>query len=164
MTLSDRLKAVIVKDVKMSNGKTLEENLYSEANRLRDCIQNRLNLYLASNSPSVYRRSGGLKGSLKIDDILKIRIVGNSLEVDLFFDEGAVHQSGDGINGWNGNSDKVNTAYLLDYGYRVKKDVWFKNIENFGWRTGGKFVEKGIADFNAANSMGIKVTVNKNGY
>ena len=65
----------------------------------------------------------------------------------------------DGIIGWDGSDEKVNVAVLLNYGYRVKKDVWFKNIENFGYRTGAYFVEDGVADFNQSNPYGIKVTI-----
>lgn len=164
MSLADNLKNFDAKNLLMSNNRTLGDNLYNEAKRLYDCIQNRLEMYLAFNPSEMYKRTGGLEGSLTVDDFLNIRVVGNTLEIDLFFDEGAIHQSGDGINGWNGNGERVNTAFLLEYGYRVKKDVWFKNIENFGWRNGGKFVEKGIADFNATNPLGIKVIVKSNGY
>lgn len=164
MSFIDSLKNFDAKNLLMSNNRTLGDNLYNEAKRLYDCIQNSLEMYLAFNPPEMYKRTGGLEGSLTVDDFLNIRVVGNTLEVDLFFDEGAIHRSGDGINGWNGNDEKVNTAFLLEYGYRVKKDVWFKNIENFGWRNGARFVEKGIADFNATNPLGIKVIVKSNGY
>ena len=153
----------------MSNGKTLAENLYNEANRLRNCIQNRLNIYLKTHpyryggtSPT-YERTGGLENSLKVDDILSIRVVDNALEIDIFFDEGAIHKSGDGIQGWGGNGDEVNVAYLLNYGYRVKKDVWFKNIPYFGFRPAANFVEDGIEDFNSTNTLGIKITKKFNG-
>lgn len=164
MTFSNRLLKTISKDIKMSNGKTLEENLYIEAERLCNCIQARLDLYLASYTPKIYERTGGLISSLKVDDFMSIKVVGNALEISLFFDENAIHQSGDGILEWDGNGEKVNTAFLLNYGYNVKKDVWFKKIENFGWRTGGNFIEDGIADFNNTNPMGIKITIKSNGY
>ena len=62
------------------------------------------------------------------------------------------------------NGEIVNTAYLLNYGYAVKKDVWFKNYENFGFRKGGHFVEEGIADFNTMNKLGIRIAIKSNGY
>ena len=150
--------------VKMANGKTLGQNLQDEAERLRKCIQNRLEEYLDGYNPIVYERTGGLRDSLQVDDFLNIRVVGNSLEIDLFFDDGAIHPSGDGIRTtvgteWQGNGEEVNTAFLLNYGYEVKKDVWFKNIKNFGYRRGGDFVKKGIEDFNKSNKLGIKVYV-----
>ena len=169
MSFESQLKSINIKNLKMSNGKTLAENLYNEANRLRDCIQNRLNIYLKTHpyryggtSPT-YERTGGLENSLKVDDILSIRIVGNALEIDVFFDNGAIHKSGDGIQGWDGNGDEVNVAYLLNYGYRVKEDVWFKNIPYFGFRPAANFVEDGIVDFNSTNTLGIKITKKFNG-
>ena len=169
MSFESQLKSINIKNLKMSNGKTLAENLYNEANRLRNCIQNRLNIYLKTHpyryggtSPT-YERTGGLENSLKVDDILSIRVVDNALEIDVFFDNGAIHKSGDGIQGWDGNGDEVNVAYLLNYGYRVKKDVWFKNIPYFGFRPAANFVEDGIDDFNSTNTLGIKITKKFNG-
>lgn len=159
MNIKNQLKGMDITKVKMSNGKTLGQNLQSEAERLRTCIQKRLEEYLDSYNPIVYERTGGLRDSLQVDDFLNIRVVGNSLEIDLFFDDGAIHKSGDGIKGWDGNGEDVNTAFLLNYGYEVKKDVWFKDKENFGYRKGGDFVKKGIEDFNKSNKLGIKVYV-----
>ena len=163
MSVANQLKSIDITKLKMSNGKTLAENLYVEANRLRDCIQNRMDMYMALYKPKMYKRTGGLEGSLTVDDILSIRVVGNTLELDIFFDEGAIHKSGDGIRGWSGNGDEVNVAYLLNYGYRVEKDVWFKNIPYFGFRPAANFVEDGIDDFNAINTLGIKITKKFNG-
>lgn len=163
MSIKNQLKGIDITKVKMSNGKTLRQNLQSEANRLRNCIQKRLDIYLNNHKPAMYERSGGLQGSLKVDSFLNVRVVGNGLEIDIFFDDGAIHKSGDGIYSWEGNGEEVNTAFLLNYGYKVKKDVWFKNIENFGYREGAGFVEDGIADFNATNILGIKITKMFNG-
>ena len=169
MSIEKQLKSIDITKIKMSNGRTLADNLYAEAKRLRDCIQNRLDIYLHTHpyryagTTSTYERTGGLQGSLTIDDILNIRVVGNTIELDIFFDEGATHKSGDGIIGWNGNGEEVNVAYLLNYGYRVEKDVWFKNIPYFGFRPAAHFVEDGIDDFNATNTLGIKITKKFNG-
>ena len=163
MSIANQLKSIDITKLKMSNGRTLAENLYSEANRLRDCIQDRLDIYMATHQPKMYDRTGNLENSLKVDDILSIRVVGNTLEIDIFFDDGAIHKSGDGIKGWSGNGDEVNVAYLLNYGYRVEKDVWFKNIPYFGFRPATNFVEDGIDDFNATNTLGINITKKFNG-
>ena len=47
MSIANQLKSIDIAKLKMSNGKTLAENLYSEANRLRDCIQDRLDIFLS---------------------------------------------------------------------------------------------------------------------
>ena len=86
MSFVSQLKSINIKNLKMSNGKTLAENLYNEANRLRDCIQNRLDIYMATHQPKMYDRTGNLENSLKVDDFMSIKVVGNSLEIDIFFD------------------------------------------------------------------------------
>ena len=87
MSIANQLKSIDITKLKMSNGRTLAENLYSEANRLRDCIQNRLEIYLHTHpyryggTKPTYERTGGLENSLKVDDILSIRVVDNALEI-----------------------------------------------------------------------------------
>ena len=91
MSFENQLKSIDIKKLPMSNGMTLEQNLYVEAQKLKDCIQNRLNIYLKSNPPRMYKRTGGLQNSLTVDDILNIKIVGVSIEIDLFFNSDAYH-------------------------------------------------------------------------
>lgn len=160
MSLESQLKKVNVKKLKHPSGKTYEQILYSEGLRLKDCIQNRLNLYLASYHPVMYERTGGLKSSLAVDDVADIKVNGKTININVVFNENAYHNSGDGITGWKGDSGKKsNVARLLNYGYEVKKNVWFKNIENFGYRQGRNFIEDGVNDFKSNNPYGIKVKI-----
>lgn len=144
--------------MKMSNGKTLAKTLYDEAQRLRDCIQARIDEYRESYTPKRYKRIDMFPESLKVEDFANIYVKGNSLCVELFFDnDKAVRPSGFGI--WKSDSnEQVNIAYLLNYGYEVKKDVWFKDIENFGYREGYGFIEDGINDFLQTTKLPIKIT------
>lgn len=167
MSINSQLRGLNIKKIKMTNGKTLERNLRDEAIRLRDCIQKRLDEYLDENPPKMYERelTGNLRKSLQVEDFMDIRVTPTSLEIYVFFDDNANHMSGDGIEGWSGTGEEVNTAYLLDHGYEVRRNVWFKDIENFGWREGGNFVQKGIDDFNRTNKLGIVVKkIYPNGY
>ena len=149
---------------KMSNGKTVRQNLESEIRRLRDCIQEKLDDYMSLNKPSMYIRTGSLQNSIKVD-LRLISITNSIFQMSVVFDESGYHESGDGIDGWDGNGQKVNTAYLFNDGYQVKKDVWFKNIENFGWRKPARFIEQGIYEFNKNNPLDIKVEIiTPNGY
>lgn len=136
MSIQSQLYGVDIRKLRASNGKTLAQCLYSEVTRLKNLIQFYLDEYLMSTPPMVYKRTGMLLSSLQVDDFLSIQIINGGLELAIRFNDNAIHMSGDGIIGWNGNGEKVNVAVLLNYGYRVKKDVWFKNIENFGYRTG----------------------------
>lgn len=119
---------------------------------------------MSLNKPSMYIRTGSLQNSIKVDlDI--INVYDNVFQMAVAFDESGYHESGDGIDGWDGNGQKVNTAYLFNYGYIVKKDVWFKKIKNFGWRSPARFIEDGIEEFNKNNLLGIVIEiVDPNGY
>lgn len=155
-----------IRKLKMSNGRTVEQNLLEQANLLRELIQKHLREYQKLFPPSSYVRTGNLENSVVVDS--KVQVVGDQLQVFVSFDESANHRSGFGV--WStrdgrgkyeddGNSfdsgDNVNTALLLNEGYKVKKPVWFKDIENFGYRKGAKFIEKAILEFNKVNSMGL---------
>ena len=165
MNLKSQLKNIDVTKLKFKNGKTYGQVMVEETNRLRDCIQARLDAYMNSYQPKIYSRTGALQNSLKVDDILNLKVTGKTMSLDIYFDDSGYHQSGDGIQDWDGNGETVNTAYLLNYGYEVKEDVWFKNIPYFGYRPAGHFIEDGIADFEMSNPYGIKIKVHKpNGY
>lgn len=161
MNLKSQLKNIDVTKLKFKNGKTYGQVMVEETNRLRNCIQARLDAYMNSYQPKIYSRTGALQNSLKVDDILNLKVTGKTMSLDIYFDDSGYHRSGDGIQGWDGNGETVNTAYLLNYGYEVKKDVWFKDIPNFGYRSAGHFIEDGIADFEASNPYGIKIKVHK---
>lgn len=165
MNLKSQLKNIDVTKLKFKNGKTYGQVMVEETNRLRNCIQARLDAYMNSYQPKIYSRTGALQNSLKVDDILNLKVTGKTMSLDIYFDDSGYHRSGDGIQGWDGNGETVNTAYLLNYGYEVKEDVWFKDIPYFGYRPAGHFIEDGIADFEMSNPYGIKIKVHKpNGY
>lgn len=163
------MKSIISGDIrklKMSNGKTIEQNLLEQANLLRELIRKHLVDYRRSFFPSEYVRRGDLENSIVAEST--VQIVGNQLKVFVHFDENANHRSGFGV--WSVSDGRgkyddddtnyesgsnVNTALLLDRGYKVRKPVWFKDIDNFGYREGAKFVEKAISEFNKVNSMEI---------
>lgn len=156
------MKNVLKGDIRklpMTNGKTLEQNLLEQANLLKELIEKHLNEYLNAFSPKKYVRTGRLANSVVVDT--KVQVVGNQLRVLVYFNKNAIHRSGFGV--WSNGQGKydddddnsVNTALLLNYGYRVKKPVWFRDIEDFGYREGAEFVEKAIVEFNRINPMGI---------
>ena len=159
-SLEQRLSKLDKKKLKNKDGKTLETALWEQAIYLRSLIQKYLDDYLAED-PVEYAfhtgsRTGSLQNSIAVDDIASIKVSGNRLEIYVYFDRKAYHGSGFGV--WKRNdSHDVNTAELLNYGYTVKKDVWFKDIENFGWREPAGFLEDAIDEFNSTNSLGIKI-------
>ena len=161
MSINNQLKGINIENLQTDNGKTLSQRFYEEVKRLKDCIQSYLDFYLMRYPPVMYKRTGKLISSLQVDDFLDIQIVNGGLEMLVKFNKNANHMSGDGIIGWDGTGEEVNVAFLLNYGYQVKRDVWFKDIENFGYRIGGYFVEDGIDEFNRTNPLNIKITIVK---
>ncbi len=143
MALADMIKNLDITKVKAPSGLTYGEELVKAANLLRECIQSRIN-------------RGTMNNCIKVADLADIRTDGRSLAVTLKI-QNALRPS---IFKAYNNKD-ANVFWLLNDGYTVKKDVYFKDIANFGYRIAERFVEEGIADFNAKNRLGIKVTVKR---
>lgn len=161
-SLADRLKKIDVSKLKNKKGKTLAEVLQFQADYLRSLIEKHLQDYLDNNNlPNHYymgtgKRTGSLAQSVRVEDVAQVRVNGTKMEVYVYFDEKAHHGSGYGA--WKkSDGDDVNVAELINYGYEVKEDVWFKNIENFGYREPALFVEDAIDEFNVTNTMGLKI-------
>lgn len=138
----------------------LKQELYQAGLYLKRCILNQMEKAFVKN-PKVYKRTGNLKKSLKVDDIASIKVTDGKLQIRLYFDENAWHKSGNQIKGWNGDGRDINMAYYLNYGYKTKKDVWFKNIEDFGYRKETLYIEKGIDIFNATNKWNMFIDKEK---
>lgn len=165
-SLADRLKKVDLTKLKNKKGRTLAEELQFQADYLRSLIEKHLHDYLDNNNlPHHYymgtgKRTGSLAKSVRVEDVAQVNINETKLEVYVYFDENAYHSSGYGM--WNPNDgNDVNVAELLNYGYEVKADVWFKDIEDFGYRKAALFVESAIDEFNATNTMKLKINKNK---
>lgn len=141
MSLDKVIKRLDIAKIKTSYGITFGQLLVNEANELRDCIQSRIN-------------RGTMTDVLSTADIADIEVDGMTLKVRLKV-QNSLRPSI--FKQWN-QSD-ANVFWLLNDGYTVKKDVWFKNIPNFGYRIAERFVEEGIRDFNSRNKLGIKIDV-----
>lgn len=176
--LNNQIKRLIAKNIKMSNGKTYEQNLLREAHRLKNIIARHLDIARNEHipdpsSPFAYERTGDFPRSLKVEDIVNMRIVGNTIEISVYFDrDGAVRSSGFGIKSlattidesgrpqlvpWRSEGE-VNIGLIYEFGYKVNKDVWFKNIPYFGYRSGTRFLSNAIDEFLADNPYGIRVS------
>ena len=145
-SLQKQLKKLNIQKSKMDNGKTVEKTMKKEAEMLKEIIQHHLKMYLKTHPSKQYIRTGELENSLEVNKIIDISADGTTLTVRLKFGDKAIHPSGYGL-GWEG-SGSVNTAYALDMGYQVKKNVWFRDIENFGFREPGNFIENAIDEYN----------------
>ena len=143
MAINDILKNIDLMKIKAPSGLTYAQELVNAANQLSECIQNRIS-------------QGSLQNSISTADIADIQVSGNSLSVTLKI-QNAIRPSI--FQKWNGSS--ANVFWLLNDGFKVKKNVWFKNINNFGYRAAARFVEQGIDDFNSQNKLGVKIEVQR---
>lgn len=141
-----------INDLKLNNGRTLEGQLRYEQKRLLSLIQKHMSRWYASYTPTMYERTFGMR-SLYADEAIRVDIDKNALTMTICFTDAAYGQSL-----WN--NERINKIELMNNGYAVKRDVWFKNIPNFGWREGGHFIEAAIDEFNKANYLGFKIDVN----
>lgn len=141
MSLDKIIAGLDISKIKAPSGLTYQQELLNAANLLRNCIQSRINM-------------GSMSNCISTADIADIEIDGLSLSVKLKI-QNSIRPSI--FNKWN--QKNANVFWLLNDGFTVKKDVWFKNIPNFGYRIGEHFVEEGITEFNSRNSLGIRITV-----
>lgn len=135
------ISKIDIMKIKAPSGLTYAQELVKAANLLSECIQNRIN-------------RGSMQNSISTADIADIKISGNRMTVTLKI-ENSIRPSI--YKKWN--QSNANVFWLLNDGYKVKKDVWFKNIPNFGYRVAEHFVENGIKDFNSKNNLGVQIEV-----
>lgn len=151
--------------------KQIDKALKEQAVYLQELIIKHLKDYRHNFHPKVYKRTGSLEESVEVSSTLKY--TNGKISAYVYFNEKALHRSGFGV--WavkdgHGkydddiqsfeNKKSVNTAYLIDRGYTVKKPVWFQTYENFGYRDGAYFVENAIDEFNKTNKLGIIIDKN----
>lgn len=141
--LDDLINSWDISKLIAPSGKTYGEELVAAANLLRDCIQDEIN-------------RGSMVNCISTADIADIKIDGSTLSIELKI-QNALRPSI--FARWNGA--QANVFWLLNDGFTVKKDVWFKNIPNFGYRKAESFVERGIAKFNEMNSLGVTINVQR---
>jgi len=143
MSLEKIISNLDLTKIKAPSGLTYSQELVRAAYLLRECIQSRIN-------------RGSMGNCISAADIADIKIEGLTLRVTL-----NIQNSLRPSKFYSWNKKYANVFWLLNDGYTVKKDVWFKNIPNFGYRVGEQFVEKGIKDFDSKNSLGIKINVTR---
>lgn len=150
-TIEQQLRKIAIDKVKLSNGMTLRETMKFEINRLYKCIQKYIDLYYDSYEPKAYSRTYRFQGSMYAQDFIDARVVGNTIQLSITFnDDLAFHDSFSG--------EKAFVPILINYGwshsgYESSPDDHFHKYSGF------HFIEKGIADFNATNKLGIKIDV-----
>lgn len=154
------LKKINPLNIKYKNTNlTYRQVLNKEINRLKDILQEYIEEYYSSYSPVVYERGkhgGNLRNSLSVDDMCKITANGTNLTLDIVnsisVNKNAIHNS-------IVDDSESNAFWLINDGWKVKKDVWFKSIYRFGYYEGAHFVEDAVKEFEATSPYKIKVEV-----
>lgn len=62
------------------------------------------------------------------------------------------------------NYSGADLVWLFNKGYHVKKDVWFKNIPNFGYRSAENYIDNAISNFKAPHGIKIESIALPNHY
>lgn len=141
-----------IRKLTLPNGRTLEQQLQYEANRFLKILQEEIDNWYDSYSPVVYKRSYDMRNSIYVEDLAQVSVSGDKLQIKINYDDRAFHQSL-----WDSSS--INSILLMNDGYKVSKG-WHKDIENFGYRDGGQFLEKAVNRFNEENDFGIDIVIN----
>lgn len=169
-SLKEQLSKIALNKVKLSNGDTLGETMVSEAQRLADCIQYYIDEYYASYSPVVYDRTDGYRNSLYVEDLADIRVVGNTIRISVGFAlsqamhpnlESVYREDRYGNEHWIPIRDRHETFVprMMETGWYAPRlaSMIGRHIYRLTYFEGIGAVERGIADFNRTNKLGIKI-------
>lgn len=151
MDITNYLKSINVLKVK-PKGSTLtyEQILKSEANRLKNLIQENIQDYYSSYAPIRYRRTYKMSNALSVDDLCDI--FSNNMTITIRINGNAIHNSI--IDG-----SFSNALWLVNSGWQVRDDVWFSSIYRFGYYEGAHFIESAVDEFKATTKYNIKVKI-----
>jgi len=156
LSINNILKNINVKNLKYPNTNlTFGQVLESETRRFADILQKNIDNYYSSYIPAVYVRGnfgGNLKNSVSVNDICIFSSNNKVITAEILINENAIHNS-------VLNNEPANAFWLINDGWHVKKDVWFKDIYRFGHFEGTDFVENSINEFNQSNKYGIIINV-----
>lgn len=139
----------------LPTGNTIEKQLKVEADRFLKILQEEIDAWYFSYTPTIYNRTYNMRDSISVDDVVKVYTSKNQFIIDIVYSDDAFHKSL-----WSDNV--INSIELMNEGYKVKSG-WHKDIANFGYREGGHFIEKAIARFNKNNPLGIDIKINYQG-
>ncbi|MNH66529.1 hypothetical protein D3C73_185620 [compost metagenome] len=125
--------------------KQIQKSLNDAAKLLKDIMQEELQNYYDSYTPTVYERTYGLLNSLRISPLNRI---GNQMQIKVYFDiDAATHES---IFG----GEPGYAAMLLNEGWSWHDKPGPYRLAHY---EGFRFVEKSIERFVAMNKWGFRV-------
>ncbi len=139
------------RQLKLKNGKTIQQQLKEEARRFKDILQKHIDDFYNAYTPVLYNRTYNMRNSIYVDDAVDVEISNGNLRIIVKYSNDVFHSSLFG-------EEQINTLYLMDSGYKVNKG-WHKDIPYFGFRSGSGFLQKAVDEFNRDNYFGIKAEV-----
>ena len=156
MNLNKLLNKLDQKNIKYpKTDLTYEQILKKELHRFKDILQRHIDDYYSSYTPIVYDRNnhgGNLRQSLTVDDICELSLKNKMITCRILINENAIHNS-------ILDNSKANAFWLINDGWEVKQNVWFKDIYRFGHYEGAHYVENAIEEFEKTNQHGIKIDI-----
>lgn len=135
--------------IRLKNGRTIAQQMYYEARRFMDILQEEIDIWYRSYSPIEYQRTYKMQHCIYAEDYISVDIDENRLSILIRFKDNAYHKSL-----WG--NEEVNALLLMNNGFEAKSG-WHKDIPYFGYREGGYFLEKAMKRFNDKNEFGITV-------
>lgn len=155
-SIKEQIMRISLDKVKLSNGKTIKQNLIEATEVLLDCIQKRIDIMYNTYKPIKYIRREpqyGMRSTLYVEDFIDVDIVNNKIKISI---------KDKPENTWASNITGEHmspTIVLMNNGWNAPalKNAIGKSIERFTKFEGEHFIENGIADFNKKNKWGITV-------
>lgn len=140
-----------IRKLELPNGRTVEQQMKYEAKRFLKILQEEIDEWYRSYSPSQYDRTYDMRNSVYAEDFVDINSSGTQLTIRIKYTDKAMHPSlwGDG---------DTDTLLLMNNGYNVENG-WHKDIPYFGYREGGHFLESAVERFNRENYFDIEVVI-----
>lgn len=154
--IEKQLAKIIASKTKMSNGRTVKQNLEKAVDYLYDCMDNQIREYYLSYDPKIYNRTFDFRDSLYAENFINARVVGNRIELSVSFrDSMSYHEN-------LFKDHKSFVPVLINFGWKAPKLESFigRKIDRFTEYDGFHMVEKAISQFNAQNSFGIHISHN----
>ena len=135
--------------LRLNNGRTIAQQMYYEARRFMAILQEEIDIWYHSYSPTEYERTFKMRKCIYAEQYITVDIDASKLSIRIRFNKDAYHKSL-----W-GNKE-ANALLLMNNGFETKSG-WHKDIPYFGYREGGHFLEKAMTRFNDTNEFGITV-------
>ena len=154
--LSAYLSSQAGQSMVLSNGMSVQEMMIGEANKIKQLIQKYMDAYFDTHSNSgIYDRTGGLQGSMNVDNFVDINIASGVCKITIDFDSEAIKA----YSIFNEEYTGYNKLELMDHGWEVRSDAWFHDIPNFGSFGGIHFLRDAINEYNSSNPYNLKIEV-----